>query len=71
MWAGAVMAASHLDTQQARSLVPGIGHSVLQEDVQHAALLLKGGLVLDPVKYLRSATPLCGSFLLLEIGMTS
>ena len=48
------MKATHINSKQARELVPGIGGSVLQENVDHAALLLQGGLVLDSKSYLRS-----------------
>lgn len=58
MWAGAVMAASHLNTEQARKMVPGIGPSILQEAEDHAALLLQGGLVLDTTRYLQQSPPL-------------
>ena len=51
---GMMMAANPLTTEQARQLVPGLAPEALLADSPCAALLIQGGLVLDPHRYLRS-----------------
>ena len=51
-----MMAANPLTAEQARQLVPGLAPEALLADSPCAALLIQGGLVLDPQRYLRSAS---------------